>query len=97
MDEEQDYITLIDEDGNEELFDILFAFDETEKYNKRYIYVVAAGSEDEDEVDIQAFSSDIADTEVTDEGTLDMIEDENEWKMVEERLNQWLEENEEDE
>ena len=97
MNEEQDVITLIDENGNEELFDILFAFYETEKYNKRYIYVISAGTEDEDEVDIQAFSSDIADTEVTAEGTLDQIEDEEEWAMVEDRLNQWLEENEDEE
>lgn len=87
---EDQQITLIDDNGNEELYEVLFTFD-SEDYQKSYVLLYPSASQDEEEVDIQAFSY-IADDNAMDaiEGELHPIEDDKEWEMVEEVLNTFL-------
>ena len=77
-------LTLIEDDGTEILCDILFTY-HWEKLNKDYVVfqVRATG-----EISAASYTS-------TDEttGSLDRIENEEEWTMLEELLNDYAEEN----
>ena len=98
MSEEADkeqQITLVDEHGNEELYNVLFTFD-SEDYGKSYMFLYPSDAEDYAEVDIQAYSY-IPDADGNaDEGQLNEIESDDEWKMAEEVLNTFLGDNDED-
>lgn len=87
QDNNEDMITLIDENGNEQLFKELFTFD-SDDYGKSYIFIYPAKQENDDSVDIQAYI--IADNEDNDGQDLVPIEDDKEWDMVEEVLNTFL-------
>lgn len=86
--EGHEHITIIDEEGNEELFEILFTFD-SEDFDKSYVLVFPAGAGDEEEVELQAFSYREAEGGL--EGQLAPIETDEEWDMVEEVLNTFIE------
>lgn len=90
--EEVDYITIVDEEGNESLYEILFTFD-SEDFGKSYVLVYPAGSIDEDDVELQAFS--YVELEDGTSGSLQPIETEAEWDMVEEVLNTFFADEEE--
>ena len=77
-------IQVIDDDGNELEFDVLFTFD-SEDTGKKYVLYYDANDED-------AHSS-IYD----DEGNLYPIETPDEWDMIEEVFNSFMAEDEEDE
>ncbi|BAP86037.1 hypothetical protein LOOC260_115270 [Paucilactobacillus hokkaidonensis JCM 18461] len=88
--ENDDLITLVDDDGNEELYKVLFTFD-SDDYGKSYILLYPASAENDDEVDIQAYGyQPQKDGEDVSEGELEPIEDDAEWDMVEEVLNTFL-------
>lgn len=90
--EEKDFVTIIDEEGNEILHEILFTFD-SEDFGKSYVLLFPAGMTEDEEVELQAFSY----TESEDggfEGELHPIETEEEWDMIEEVLNTFLDEEE---
>lgn len=90
MNEEQDIITLYDENGDEELFEVLFTF-HNDDYNKDYIIVFPAGADpDEGSVDMYPFIFNAPKEEDGTEGTFDEIEDDAEFAMVETALNQYL-------
>lgn len=89
-DHDHEYITIVDEEGNESLYEILFTFD-SEDYNKSYVLVYPAGSHEED-VELQAFS--YKEQEDGTSGSLEPIETEAEWDMIEEVLNTFLAEDE---
>ena len=72
--QEEKMITLVDADGNETLYEILFTF-ESEDYGKAYILLIPAGSEPEDQA---------KDAELYD------IESDEEWDMVEGVLDTFL-------
>ena len=75
-------ITLVDEQGNEELFEILFTFT-SEDYGKSYVLLYPAAVSDDDDVEVQAFSYDAdADGDVT--------SSDDEWNMVQGVLNTFL-------
>ena len=82
-------ITLVDDQGNEELYNVLFTFD-SEDYGKSYVLLYPAGATEDEEVDIQAFSFKSDDNGATASGDLYPIEDDDEWNMVEEVLNTFL-------
>lgn len=90
-DHEHEYITIVDEEGNESLYEILFTFD-SEDYNKSYVLVYPAGSHDEEDVELQAFS--YTEQEDGSSGSLEPIETDAEWDMIEEVLNTFLAEEE---
>lgn len=83
-----DAITIIDEQGNESLYEVLFTF-ESEDYGKSYVILYPAGSFDDDDVELQAYAYVEG---ANGEGELLPIEDEKEWEMVEEVLNTFMEE-----
>ncbi|MBB5173174.1 DUF1292 domain-containing protein [Texcoconibacillus texcoconensis] len=86
---EQERVVIPDENGDEHLFEVLFTFDVDETENS-YMVLVPEGSQDneEEEVEVHAFRY-----EENDEGELSLIpiEDEEEWNMVEEMLNTYIE------
>lgn len=84
-------ITLVDDDGNEVEYDILFTF-ESEDYGKSYILLVPAESEPEEQVDVLAFSFDPDEEDEGEQGEMDLIEIDNddEWQMVEDVLDTFL-------
>ena len=84
---DENLITLIDEDGNEQLFKELFTFD-SDDYGKYYIFIYHAEQQNDDSVDIQAYI--VADNEDGDGQDLVPIEDDKEWDMVEQVLNTFL-------
>ncbi|WP_461240332.1 DUF1292 domain-containing protein [Paucilactobacillus sp. N302-9] len=90
-DKNDDLITLVDDDGNEELYKVLFTFD-SDDYGKSYVLMYPASAENDDEVDIQAYAYHPVDenSDSDSEGELEPIEDDAEWSMVEEVLNTFL-------
>ncbi|HJG48260.1 MAG: DUF1292 domain-containing protein [Ruoffia tabacinasalis] len=84
---EHEYITIFDEEGNETLHEILFTFD-SEDFQKSYVLVYPAGTNEEEDVELQAFSYTEAEDGST--GALQPIQSEEEWDMVEEVLNTFL-------
>ena len=85
--DETDYITIVDENGNEDLFEILFSF-ESEDFGKSYVLLFPAGTSEDEEVELQAYS--YVEHESGKEGDLEPIESEEEWDMVEEVLNTFM-------
>lgn len=92
---DHDHITIVDEQGNEELHEILFTF-ESEDFGKSYVLLYPAGIPEGEEIELQAFS--YIENEDGTEGDLKPIETDAEWEMIEEVLNTFMtdEENEED-
>ena len=87
--EEQEFITIYDEEGNEQLYEILFTF-ESQDYDKNYVLLYPAGSADEEDVELLAFSyEEEADGTA---GQLHPIESDEEWDMVEEVLATFIDE-----
>lgn len=82
-----DFITLVDDQGNEELYKVLFTFD-SDDYGKSYVLLYPASAENDEQVDIQAYAYQNQDD--GSEGELEPIEDDAEWDMVEEVLNTFL-------
>ncbi|ANK59204.1 MULTISPECIES: DUF1292 domain-containing protein [Loigolactobacillus] len=94
--EDERQITLVDENGNEELYEILFTFD-SDDFEKSYVLLYPAGTAEGDDVDIQAFSFKSNDKGDPAEGDLYPIESDKEWDMVEEVLNTFLADDDNDE
>lgn len=92
--EEADFITLVDEEGNESLFEILLTIDGQEEFDKNYVLLAPADmSEDEmGQVEIQAYS--FTENEDGTEGELQSIPEDSdkEWQMIEEVFNSFMEE-----
>ena len=78
--------------GNEVLHEVLFTFD-SEDFGKSYVLVYPAGIPEGEEVELQAFS--YVEAEDGTEGDLLPIETDEEWDMIEEVLNTFLDEEEE--
>jgi uncharacterized protein YrzB (UPF0473 family) len=96
MDNGERNITVIDEDGNETLCEILLTFD-NEQFGKSYVLYTPVGSEgDEDEeLEIHAYAYNPG--EGDEGGELMPIETEEEWDMIEEMVNTFFDEQEEEE
>lgn len=82
-------ITVVDENGNEQLCEILFTFD-SEKFNKSYVLYYPISDNDDDEIEIHASS--FVPSENNEDGELTPIETDEEWDMIEEMLNTFLDE-----
>ena len=88
--QEKQQISLVDEKGNEELYDVLFTF-ESDDYGKSYILVYPAGKADDEEVNIEAYALPAGDDPMDPQGgDLQLIETDEEWEMVESVLNTLL-------
>lgn len=82
-------ITLVDDQGNEELFEILFTFT-SEDYGKSYVLLYPAAVSDDDDVEVQAFSYDADEDGDVTSSDLHEITDDDEWNMVQGVLNTFL-------
>ena len=95
---EDRFITLIDDNGSESLFEILITIDGQEEFGKNYVLVMPVdGAEDDNgEVEIQAYS--FTQNEDGTEGDLQPIPEESDaqWDMIEEVFNNFME-NQDDE
>ncbi|MGX7348826.1 DUF1292 domain-containing protein [Dolosicoccus paucivorans] len=87
MSENYEPITLIDEEGNEALFEVLFTF-ESKDYNKNYVVVYPAGALDEEDVELFAYS--YVEQPNGESGELQEIQSDEEWDMIEEVLATFL-------
>lgn len=85
-------ITIVDEEGNEVLCDVLFTF-QSDDFNKHYVLYYPTSEEDE-EGNVELFASSY-DPDDDGEGQLYPVESEEEWDMIEEMVNTFLEEDEE--
>ena len=87
--EERELITLVDEQGNETLFEILLTIDGKEEFGKNYVLLIPANAEEDEngEVEIQAYS--FTENEDGTEGDLQPIPEDSdaEWDMIEEVFN----------
>lgn len=94
MDENQ--ITIVDEDGNEHLCDIVFTFESEQFGPKTYVVFSPIGEVDEDGDPI--YDAAIVQPNETEEGgTLIELESEAEWEMVQEVFGAFLEDEEDEE
>ncbi len=84
--EETNRMTITDESGDEKEVEILLTFDD-EKHGKSYVLFQDPESE---EGIVYAYS-------YTEDGEMDEVTDEDEWKMCEEVLGAFMKEEEEDE
>lgn len=92
---EENQITIVDEQGNEHLSEIIFTFDAEEFGNKSYVVFSPIGEIDEDGepiYDAMAYES----SEDEEMGALFPIENEKEWEMVQEVFNTLAAEEEEE-
>jgi uncharacterized protein YrzB (UPF0473 family) len=96
MDHGENHITVVDEDGNEQLCEVLFTFD-SEEFGKSYVLYYPVGTDEEDEEDIEIHASAFVPTEDNEDGELMPIETDEEWDMIEEMLNTFLDEQEDEE
>ncbi|PCS00161.1 DUF1292 domain-containing protein [Lactococcus fujiensis] len=96
--DEDRYITLIDDNGAESLYEILLTIDGQEEFGKNYVLVMPVdGDEDENgEVEIQAYS--FTQNEDGTEGDLLPIPEESdeEWDLIEEVFDNFMEQQDEE-
>ena len=91
--EQQNTITVVDEEGNEILCEILTIV-ESEEFGKNFVLYSEIGSEDEDRF-VQFMASSFTPAENGEDGELQPIETEEEWAYLEEVIEQLDDENEE--
>jgi|SRR5947199_8134182 uncharacterized protein YrzB (UPF0473 family) len=94
MNHDEKHITVVDDDGNEQLCEVLFTFD-SDEFGKSYVLYYPVGADEDDEDDIEIHASAFSPTEDGQDGELMPIESDEEWDMIEEVLNTFLEEEEE--
>ncbi|WP_078379596.1 DUF1292 domain-containing protein [Sutcliffiella halmapala] len=94
MEHGEKQITVVDEDGNEQLCEVLFTF-ESEEFGKSYVLYYPMGAENDDEDDIEIHASSFVPSEENQEGELQPVETDEEWDMIEEMLNTFMAEDEE--
>lgn len=82
-------ITLVDDQGNEELYEILFTF-HSDDYDKSYVLLYSASAGEDEEIEVLAFSYDADDAGDVTSSDLHEIEADDEWNMVQGVLNTFL-------
>lgn len=96
MNHGENNITVVDEEGNEQLCEILFTFD-SEEFGKSYVLYYPIGEENDDDEEIEIHASSFIPSEDNEDGDLQPIETDEEWDLIEEMLNTFLDEQEEEE
>ncbi|KKB36377.1 DUF1292 domain-containing protein [Bacillus thermotolerans] len=95
MEHGEKQITIIDENGSEQLCEVLLTFD-SEEFNKSYVLYYPVGAEDGEEEEIEIHASAFTPAEDGEDGELQPIESDEEWDMIEEMLNTFLAEEDEE-
>ncbi|MEK3890633.1 DUF1292 domain-containing protein [Bacillus sp. FSL K6-3431] len=93
MENGEKHITVVDENGNEQLHEVLFTFD-SDEFNKSYVLYFPVGAEEDENEEIEIQASAYVQNEEGEEGSLQPIESDEEWEMIEEMLNTFLDEEE---
>jgi len=94
---DENHLTVVDENGQEVLCEILFTFD-SEEYGKDYVVYSPLTTEFEDEDGLRDIHvSSYVPSEDGEGGNLAPVEDDQEWAMIEEVVNTFLEDEEHDE
>jgi len=85
-------ITLIDDDGNETLYEILMTIDGQKEFGKNYVLLYPAGIDDDEEIELLAYS--FLENEDGTQGKLMAIDkdSEDEWDMIEEVFQTFMDE-----
>lgn len=86
--QEHEHITLVDEEGNETLYEILLTIDGQEEFGRNYVLLYPAGADEDEEVELQAYA--YVENEAGTEGDLEQIETDKEWDMIEEVFNTFM-------
>lgn len=81
LEHEHRHITIVDDEGNEQLCEVLHTFD-SEEFGKSYVLYYIIGSEDE-EGEVEIFASSFIPSEEGKDGELSPIETEEEWDLIE--------------
>ena len=89
MENKENQLTFIDEQGNEVLCEILFTFN-SEEFNKNYVLFYPVGSEDEDG-NIEVMAASYVEAEDGTCGELQDITTDAEWELIEEMLESFSE------
>ncbi|OJG24969.1 hypothetical protein RR47_GL002063 [Enterococcus columbae DSM 7374 = ATCC 51263] len=84
---------MVDDQGNETLYEILLTIDGQEEFGRNYVLLYPAGVPEEEDVELQAYA--YIENEDGTEGELQQIETEAEWDMIEEVFNTFMAEEEE--
>ncbi|WP_423407493.1 DUF1292 domain-containing protein [Heyndrickxia sp. MSNUG] len=95
MDHGENNITVVDENGNEQLCEVLFTFD-SEEFGKSYVLYYPIGADESDDEEIEIHASSFMPTEDKQDGELMPIETDEEWDMIEEMLETFLAEQDEE-
>lgn len=96
MNHGENQITIVDEEGNEQLCEVLFTF-ESDEFGKSYVLFQQVGENEDDEEGPEIHAYAFNPSEEGEDGELIPIETEEEWDMVEEMLNTFYDEQEEEE
>ncbi|MGM7635707.1 DUF1292 domain-containing protein [Bacillus sp. Hm123] len=94
MTHDEKQITIIDENGNEQLCEVLFTFD-SDAFEKSYVLYFPVGAEEDENEEIEIHASSFIPAEDGQDGELMPIESDEEWDLIEEMLNTFLDEEEE--
>jgi uncharacterized protein YrzB (UPF0473 family) len=87
MSEQQNnHITIIDENGNEQLCEVIHTFD-SEELGKSYVLYSLIGAEEDENGAVEIFASAYTPAENGEDGELQPIETEEEWDLIEDVLN----------
>ncbi|MBS4176248.1 DUF1292 domain-containing protein [Bacillus sp. FJAT-49731] len=95
MENGEKHITVVDENGNEQLYEVLFTFD-SDEFEKSYVLYFPVGADEDENEEIEIHASAYIQNEEGEEGSLQPIETDEEWDMIEEMLNTFLDEEEEE-
>ncbi len=93
MEHGEKQITVIDENGNEQLCEVLFTFD-SDEFEKSYVLYFPVGAEEDENEEIEIHASSFVPGENGEDGELQPVETDEEWEMIEEMLNTFLEDEE---
>lgn len=94
MEHGEKQITIIDENGNEQLCEVLFTF-ESDEFSKSYVLYYPVGAEEDDNEEIEIHASSFIPGEDGEDGELKPVETDEEWEMIEETLGAFLADEEE--
>ena len=88
----EDLLTIVDEEGNETLYEILFTFD-SDEYERSYVVLVPHVHDIDDDEELETSVYAYIEHENGEEGSLQEIHSDEEWEMIEEVISTFLDEN----
>ena len=80
------HITIVDENGNEQLCEVIHTFD-SEEFGKSYVLYSLVGADEDEEGAVEIFASSYTPAENGEDGELQPIETDAEWDLIEDVLN----------